>query len=529
MASSPETLVHQPVLAGDAARRWLPSLFDLIVVSLPFWYFTIGDGGLLGLLVDGDTGWHTRTGDWIRQNGGFVHHDIFSFSKAGAPWFAWEWLCDVLFSWLNQVAGWKGLALFGVVLGTAFFGITFRHLVWRGANLYISLGLSLVVFGASTVHLLSRPHLWTMVFLAATGFLLQRDLRRPTHWLWALIPLTVVWTNLHGGWLSVVSLLGLTAVGASLESFLKGGSWRAGVRYAVAAGLCFAASFLNPYGWHLHQHMLTYLRADWIKEMVNEFRSPSFRSENMLQYELLLLAGAATAGLMLRRRLFVGPLWILFWAHQSLASARHLTLFAALAAPFLADELQRAWDAWIRRSKRNSTPRVLDAMACEAAPSIARATPWLLAPILAAIVPFSPVDWPTDAPGIRFPSKLIGKHQELLKKKRPFVEDYWSGYLIYRSYPDQKVFFDGRSDFYGESLTRDYLAVLMGKHNWREILDRHRIDAVLIKPRWALATLLKTDPGWRVVEDNQEAILLERTAALPSARAGLDQKAALEP
>lgn len=529
MASNSDTLAAGRARTVDANVRWLPSLFDVIVVSLPFWYFTMGDGGLLGLLIDGDTGWHTRTGDWIRQHGSFVWADPFSISKPGAPWFAWEWLCDVLFSYLNEAAGWKGLALFGIVLGTLYFGITFRHLVWRGANVYVALTLSLVVFGASTVHLLSRPHLWTMVFTAGVAFLLQKDLRRQTRWLWVLPLLTVVWTNLHGGWLAVVALLGLTAIGVALEKNVRGGSWRAGLRYAHCGALCFAASFVNPYGWHLHEHVLVYLRADWIKEVVSEFRSPTFRSENMMQYELLLLAGAAAAGLMLRRKQFVGPLWILFWAHQSLVSTRHATLFAAVTAPFLADELQRAWDTFTRRSGRKSTLRILDSMAGEAAPALTRMTPWMAVPFLFAVLPFSPLEWPGDAPSIRFPSTLVTRHQELLSTRRLFVEDYWAGYLIYRSFPNQKVFFDGRTDFYGEKITNDYLSVINGHHNWRQILDDNGIEAVLVKPNWAVATLLKRDSGWRVVEDNRKAILFERLGPPPGTRASRGQKGSPTP
>ncbi len=429
---------------------------------------------------------------------------------AGEPWFAWEWLCDVLFSVLSQWAGWKGLAVFGIVLSTAFFGITFRHLVWRGANIYIALSLSLLVFGASTVHLLSRPHLWTMVFLAAAAFLIQGDLRRHCRWLWALVPLTALWANLHGGWLALVAVLGLTAVGSALEARTRGGSWRAGLRYAAVAAGCFAASFVNPYGWGLHQHTVAYVRAGWIKEFVNEFQSPTFRSENMMQYELLLLLAVGVSGLMLRRKQFVGPLWMLFWAHQSLVSARHVTLFAALAAPFIADELQRAWNLFVRRAPRNSTRRILDAIAVETRPAIARMTPWLAVPFVLAILPGFPIAWPADAPSLRFPGKLIGAHMDFLKSRRLFIEDYWAGYLIYRSYPGQKIFFDGRTDFYGEKLTRDYIAAINGRPGWRRILDEHRIDAVLVKPRWALATMLKTDPQWRVVADDTQAVLLER-------------------
>ena len=161
--------------------------------------------------------------------------------------------------------------------------------------------------------------------------------------------------------------------------------------------------------------------------------------------------------------------------------------------------------------------------------SLTRITAWMAVPFLFAALPFSPLRWPDDAPAIRFPSKFITEHQLLLQSRRLLVEDYWAGYLIYRFYPHQRVFFDGRTDFYGEKITRSYLSVIHGHHNWRQILDENRIEAVLIKPNWAAAALLKREPGWRVVADDGKAILFERVAALPEATAELAQKGSHTP
>ena len=51
--------------------------------------------GVKTMLGDGDTGWHIRTGrmdsrQWPRA----AYQDIFSYTKAGQPWYAWEWLWD---------------------------------------------------------------------------------------------------------------------------------------------------------------------------------------------------------------------------------------------------------------------------------------------------------------------------------------------------------------------------------------------------------------------------------------------------
>ena len=38
---------------------------------------------------------------------------------------------------------------------------------------------------------------------------------------------------------------------------------------------------------------------------------------------------------------------------------------------------------------------------------------------------------------------------------RIFTHDQWGDYLIYRLYPQTKVFMDGRSDFYGTGLRKE--------------------------------------------------------------------------
>lgn len=502
-------------------RRWLkPTFFDLIVIALPLWFFGMADGGTGLLLFDGDTGWHTRTGDWILQNKSFVRGDMFSFTKPGEPWFAWEWLTDVLFSYLHSALGMKGILLFGIGMGTLYCGLIFRHMAWRGVSVFVALPLALMSFGASTVHLLARPHLWTMVSVAASMWLIQRDLRKQTRWIWVLLPVTTVWTSLHGGWLALVAILGLVAAGTALETLFGKASWKVVLRYALLSMGCLAASVVNPYGWKLHAHMVEYLSADWIKDMVSEFTSPTFRSENMAQFEVILLGSVVAAGLSLRRRQFVGPLLILFWAHSSLTSGRHIPLFIAVSVPFLADEIQRAWNLWTDGAKRNSTPAILQALAAEAQGGLGRMSVWPVILFLGVASPALSLPWPKDFPTERFPVEMVARHQELLAKSRVYTEDQWADYLIYRLSPAVRVFFDGRSDFYGEKITREYLDLMTANYRWRELLAKHRFDVVMVRPGLALAAVLKESPEWRVVDDDTKSILFIRKMTVPEKVAG---------
>ena len=69
------------------------------------------------------------------------------------------------------------------------------------------------------------------------------------------------------------------------------------------------------------------------------------------------------------------------------------------------------------------------------------------------------------------------------------------------------MFFDGRSDFYGQSLGKDYLALLSGSYEWEELLKKHNFTAVFIPPTWPLASILKRNSEWKTLEDDGSAIL----------------------
>ena len=100
---------------SQIAVKFLPSLADFAFL-MPILYLFGRMDGAKTLLGDCDTGWHIRTGEWIIANGWVPVRDVFSFTKPGAPWFAWEWLSDVLFAKLNALGGLMAMVLFGALL-----------------------------------------------------------------------------------------------------------------------------------------------------------------------------------------------------------------------------------------------------------------------------------------------------------------------------------------------------------------------------------------------------------------------------
>src|SRR5579859_5196215 len=76
---------------------------------------------------DGDTYLHLAIGEWIVKHHGVPYTDPFSYTRAGAPFIAHEWLSEILMVWAYRMQGWDGVAiLFG--LATA---LTFGMLAWH--------------------------------------------------------------------------------------------------------------------------------------------------------------------------------------------------------------------------------------------------------------------------------------------------------------------------------------------------------------------------------------------------------------
>lgn len=501
----------ESVLENGWARLAIPSLSDLFFLAILVWLFVSGGGtGWSGLLADADVGWHIRTGEYILDHGAVPRHDLYSFSLPGAPWYAWEWLADVIDAGLHRMAGLKGVVLLAALVISIYATTLIRRMIWRGVHPFVAMLVALLGIGASTIHFLARPHIFTLLLLSAAVWMIEADRIRPSRSIWWLVPMTAVWTNLHGGFLAVIAVLGLTAAGTAIEVCLGSGRTIRDVwHYTKLTAACALASLVNPYGWHLHAHVFEYLRSNWIRDVVQEFQSPSFRSESMLQYELLLVAGLMTGAILLRRRRVVEALWIVFWAHMSLGSVRHVPVFVAVCGPVIALELGALWTDWSVRASKSSLVGILNEMAADTAAGFRRTSllPWAVAAGL--IVTGAPLQWPADFPEQLFPTVMAREHANLLARSRLLTTDQWADYLIYRN-PEQKVFVDGRSDFYGPAVGKPYVQMMNGHWRWREWMEKYDFDAALVPVSNAIAALLKAEPDWQTLADDGKQILLVR-------------------
>jgi hypothetical protein len=455
--------------------------------------------GLRSLLSDGDTGWHIRAGELVLSTGHAPVADPFSFSRPHQPWFAWEWLADVVFA---EAWRWRGLAavasLAGATLALAATALL-AYILRRGCGLWIGLAATMTAVSASSIHYLARPHVFSILFFTLALWILaeDRECRRPL--LWLLVPITALWTNLHAGFAAWLATLGLLLTACVLARDYSGVR-----RYGLLLSLCSLASLANPYGWHLHLHIVRYLNSPWILDHVQEFQSPQIRSEAMIVFALLLLGAVAVTA----RGDRFEALLVLVWGFLAMRSARHIPFFAISAAPVLASGVAAYWAERASHASNRGPIAIFWGLAQEFGRP--RASIWLPVSAAMGIVLAPAASFPETA----FPVRAVERNIQTLTppalRPRILTSDQWADYLIFRLYPQQRVFFDGRSDFFGPAIGSDYRKLLGCEKSWRELLDRYQFDLALLPREWPLNTALEHEPGWRQVYGDPVAVLYAR-------------------
>ena len=518
--------------------RVLPSMTDLAFLMPILFLFTRLDGAKT-MLGDGDTGWHIRTGQWILANGRVPHQDIFSYTKAGQPWYAWEWLWDTSAAWLYERGGLGIVVAVSILILCLTFALLFRLVRRHCENPFVAIAFTFLACAASAIHWLARPHLVTMLFTVLLLMALDRDRTRRTRWLWALPLFFILWTNLHGGFFVGLIILGGFVAGEVARALFTSSSderraaFESALRYAEIAFVCAAVTIVNPYGYHLHAHIYQFFSEPYHLEHINEYQSISFHSAAALYLETMLLFGVfAAAWFVIKRRDFVPLVLIAGWAHLALFAARNIPLFAIVAAPFVAQavyemslSLEHAQAAaWLKRTLggfQNVAAEFSEIDRHWRFHGLSVAAALVLA--LLIVNPNAAGKLKPEYDPQRYPAKALSVLRADPNSKI-FTDDEWGDYLVYNLYPGHKVFVDGRDDFYGQDFEEKYLDVMSVKYDWEQSLNKYKVDTILLSTKTALAGAIKQSSHWRTVYDDTIAIIFravpERVAESQQVSAG---------
>jgi hypothetical protein len=452
------------------------------------------------VFIDGDTNWHVAAGRWILAHHTVPLTDPFSYTYAGKPWIAHEWLSEVLMALAYLAAGWNGVVLLiGVAAGAAFAMIAAELRLWLGPVGQI-IGLALC-FACLDPFLYARPHIiatpvlvfWTRSLLAA-----RRKGRAPPL---ELAPLMVLWANLHASFIFGLALIGPFALEALFEQPDKLKTFRDWALFGLVAG---AFALATPRGFEGIAFPFMVLGMKVLPSIL-EWRGANFQELSLFEGALL-----ATLFLGLWRGVRV-PIFrlilLLGLVHMALQHIRQEAVLAALAPLLLAEPFGRAL-----RPDRVGTRIDLPAgwRPGWRVPSV---------PVAAALVLLA-----LGVAGVRLVKPLV-RHDNgnvpvsafahvppPLMTQHVFNEYAFGGYLIFKGV---KPYIDGRADMYGDAFVQQYLAIAGGvEPDVDTAFKRWNITWVIISPRDGLVSLLDRKSGWRRLYSDPFAVLFARDDAL---------------
>jgi hypothetical protein len=482
--------------------------------------------------VDPDLGWHLRTGQWIAETGHIPHSDDFSFTRVGQPWVSHEWLSEVVFYELWKHGGAAALIVFSAIITTVGFMLLYlRCLPYGGARHWAAAATAFGAVAAAPSWGV-RPQMFTFALASLLLWLLEAGEHRPRLLLW--IPLLfLLWLNLHAGFALGPALILAYGVGLLLETAVGSTPWPQARpilwRVLLLLLACLALVPLNPSGAQLYRYPFDTLRSPGMRSFIVEWFSPDFHQwlyRPFLLLWLLVLTALASSRWQPKGRVIV-PLFLTAFA--ALDAVRHIPIFVLVAVPGIAAALPVAGSTHPSAGAQGRLSKSERRGASATAPVSSRFLALFNAAVLVLMAGFAIVNWVglarnQDArEAERFPEKAVSFLRAGHYPERIFVSYGWGGYAIWKLYPEYRVFVDGRADLYGDDLLRQSIQTLVEiRTGWRDVLDRWKVEAVLVPPSCALAQALLLDPNWHVAFHDSQAIILLRPHPAPQNAENLD-------
>lgn len=494
---------------AERTLAWfVPDLALTAAVATLVCLFALFDGAS-SLFRDSDAGWHIRNGERILASATLPSVDPFSFSKANAPWIAWEWGADVASGLAHQAAGLRGVALM--------YGLALAVMVWMwfrlnraaGGNFLLAALFAAPMLSTTNLHWLARPHVFSWLFLLGTVWFCER-LPRDLRW-WHLAGVAagaMVWANFHGSFFFAPLIALVYASGAVIRPLVWAGETRGPVRgYLLVAGSAAFGTLINPSGWQLHQHVWNYLTDSALLDRIGEFQSFNFHADGagqiMLAVALGMLGGFAALAVRRPERFLLAVLLTI----AALRMARALPVAALLLLPLANGSLTSALSL-MRGLTRQLRQRLDDVLSYgDRLGALDRRFHGLGLVPLIALLTFAGAGHAARFPADQFPVAAAGAVTSLPADARIFAPDKFGGYLIYRFDGARKVFFDGRSDFYGAAFLKTYARIVQARPGWREKFADWHFTHALLPPDYALVAALKAD-GWTESYRDKTAVLL---------------------
>lgn len=479
----------------------IPRLRDIFFIAIFLGVILMGPR-LFNL--DGDLGRHITIGNYILDHQRIPTQDIFSHTMNGAPLTPHEWLAQVTFALAHRLLGLDGIVILTALVLSLAFTLLYNEILRRGTNPLVAIVLTLLAAAASSVHFLARPHIFTILFLAIWTPIVMSAERGEDHKSVFFLPLIMlVWVNTHGAYIAGLIVGGAALAGATWEWTRKRLPFESVKRLALAGLASALVLFVNPAGADLLKTSFGYIQNKYLVSHTQEYLPPDFHNPGFLPFLLLLAVMIFCFSRGWKRLRLSEGLLAAGWTAMSLYSARNIPLFAIIVTPIIASMLNAGAKDIKIFTRIGDRLRDMEAQ-----------LHGILWPLTSVVVILGFCingffgTYNTYNPHI-FPVRAMDWLETHPQRGNMFNHFTWGGYILYRGWPQELVFIDGQTDFYGEALVRQYERTILAEDGWADVLAKYQVDWVIIQTDEPLAPALES-AGWQTIYIDDIAIILHK-------------------
>ena len=485
------------------SHYFTPRLRDVVFVIIFIGALALGPRMLN---TDSDLGKHLTLGQFILDTRQIPTRDILSFTRASQSRPPYEWLAQVLFALAYRFLNLDGVVILAALILGLTFALVYNDASPRSKTPILALMFTLWAAAASSIHWLTRPHVFSFLFLAIWIYGLEqiRTGKKFREWLFPLLML--IWANTHGGF-----IFGFLAWGAYLAGWLvdfwKKSSTRQIFWDLLTVGVTSViASIMTPDLWHNWEGVLNN-RSAYVLSRTAETMPPDFTLPAIWPF-IGLLALILILSLLRWKQASASHLFLLAGlAGMSLVMARNIPLFAIAAAPIATEWVSTTISSLAYWIKIEETFTKIE--------ETLHGFLWPATVMAAAVGFFAYHAATTRTPVYQFnpqifPVQAVSWIESNSIPGNMFNDFNWGGYLLYRLWPGQRVFVDSQSDFYGEAFMRQYSDIMNGAPNWDVYLNQYDVSWIIVPPDAGLAVVAGASPKWKTVYHDPVAIIFER-------------------
>jgi hypothetical protein len=362
MASGAQPYVQRHVRGLGAAANLRRAATGLVEVAERNSFVALAVATLASLLLArlpatlGGDAWLLLTSGREVLDGGLPRHDTLTVWSQGESWVDQQWAAQLLFYGVHAVAGIKGLLLVNAAVIVASYALALGVARSLGASARSVALVGLAGVPALVPHTAARAQTLAYPLFVAVLALLVLQARRGTgNRVLLVLPILVLWANVHGSVLLGAALVTLFAA-VEAVSRIRG---RSGTGWAIVAVLAvgpWACVLASPYGPALFDYYRATVLNPVFAQVVGEWGPSSFPT----QAPFFLLAGAGI-WIVARNRAVTGfeKVALAFTIVAGVAAVRNVVWFVFVALVVLPTAVDALWS--MRAKERR--PRVNLALA----------------------------------------------------------------------------------------------------------------------------------------------------------------------